>query len=809
MTAAGTSLGALTLTFLTDSAVGRGEGTAGVVDAEVETDPLGLPLMGGKTLHGLLRDSWLQMAPCFPQLEEAAVRILGPEGDLDEEAILHVGDAMADAVLRAHVARALSRSESPIPREEVLGACTAIRQQTAQTRRGEPERGTLRATRVLRAGQTLVAPLHWLSQPDDADREVLRRATAGVRHVGLGRNRGLGVVALRLEAARESAPEITPTRASVDVTAGVPAGPGCYVPVHLELEAPAVLTGPAQGANRVATLPYAPGSTIRGALAALIANEVGEHDARRDLDDLVLSGKVRFLNAHPTGEGRRSVPRPLSFHTEKRPRDERERIDAIAIGEEGDDLAPDLTLVPAREPFVRRSGAAFAAVEPSRTARLHHQRDRTMGRAWTRITSEGAEEPRGALFSYESLSPNQELIAFLQIVVDGEERGDILERLRDRLHGRTVLLGRSRRAGYGGRARVQLGPPRDRELDTVDVQGEDLEIGARLRALLLAPYIGRDPRTGQQDPVALECELTSALGGRARIVERVWTATRVQAFNRHWGAPVPTVPALAGGSVLLLAAEAPLPAALLRDIEHQGLGERREEGFGRIAFLRAPELRVRSEPALPSRQPSPGPMTEEARRLQHSIARARLERALDARAAEVVREATRLPAASLLARIRTPLQRRPEIALARLEEWLTPVKARQEASEPGNALREPALAALRRCRVPAAGLNARGAIPLDRWLAGLARPDDENDASRAARIRRAVPDLRAIVQRSCLSQDPAAIDDLATAVDDDADANLVRLLDGVLGGLMVQAARERAAKAKERSAASNASGGST
>lgn len=803
MSAVATAPSALALTFLTDSAVGRGEGTAGVVDADVETDDLGLPLMGGKTLHGLLRDSWLQMAPCFGQLEEAAVRILGPEGDLEEEAILHVGDAMADPSLRAHVARAVNRSENRIPREEVLAACTAIRQQTAQTRGGEPERGTLRATRVLRAGQTLVAPLLWLRDADEADLEVLRRAAAGVRHVGLGRNRGLGVVQLRLAAEQASAARNTPTRAPNNA----PRGPGCYVPLHLELEAPAVLTGPAAGANRIATLPYAPGSSIRGALAALIMRDDGEQNVRRDLDDLVLSGKVRFLNAHPAAAGRRTVPRPLSLYTEKGSGDEpesgrgAERIDTTAIPDAEQDPTRDVTFVPAKELFVRRDGATLVAVDPSRTARLHHQRDREMGRAWT---PEGSEEARGGLFSYESISAGQELIAFVQIASGGDERRDLLARLRDRLDGQTMLLGRSRRAGYGGRARVEVGLPRERELDTVDVQNEDLQIGGRLRVLLLAPYIGRDPVTGQHDPAALDRELEAALGGTARIVERVWAATRVEAFNRYWGVPVPTVPALAGGSVLLLEAEAQLPAGLLRDLEHQGLGERREEGFGRIAFLRAPELRVRIEPALSSSPPPAGPMTDEARHLQLAIAQARLERALDARAAEVVRGATRLPASSLLARLRAPLQRTPAQGLSRLEEWLTLPATRKGVGDDKKALRAPAVVALGRCRVPATGLKARGEMPLERWLARLARPDTHEDGSRAERIRRTVPDLRAIVQRSCLSEEPGALDDLATAVDGDADANVVRLLDAVLGGLMVRAARERAAAAaKEGSAGEN------
>jgi hypothetical protein len=64
----------LAVELLSDTTFGRGQGTAGEVDVEVEHDGEGLPLVRGKTLHGLLRDAWLSMSVHFSDLADAQRR---------------------------------------------------------------------------------------------------------------------------------------------------------------------------------------------------------------------------------------------------------------------------------------------------------------------------------------------------------------------------------------------------------------------------------------------------------------------------------------------------------------------------------------------------------------------------------------------------------------------------------------------------------------------------------------------------------------------------------------------------------------
>jgi len=186
--------------LLSDTTFGRGEGTAGAVDVEVEHDACGLPMLGGKALRGLLRDSWLSMQECFPELRVAGRRVLGPHGDLEETAILRVGDATIEESARAFFISATERQHHPLAPETILAALTEIRSQTSEERTtGAPARTTLRSARVALCGLKLVAPLSWLEAPDPGDARCLAMAALATRHGGLARNRGRGHLRITID----------------------------------------------------------------------------------------------------------------------------------------------------------------------------------------------------------------------------------------------------------------------------------------------------------------------------------------------------------------------------------------------------------------------------------------------------------------------------------------------------------------------------------------------------------------------------------------------------------------------------------
>lgn len=212
----GTSPSFLQIELLSDTTFSRGEGAAGVVDTEVERDDLGMPFIGGKTVRGLLRDSWLSMSRHFPSLVDAAARVLGRSQAVDESCRLRIGDAVLPAEIRAAVRRAAEREEHPLAPRAILDGFTSIRYQTAEHREtGAPDVKTLRSSRIVLRGFVFEASLSWLDryQPTASDVRLLALCALATRHGGLLRNRGRGHIRMTLdgdlEKTRESAEATT------------------------------------------------------------------------------------------------------------------------------------------------------------------------------------------------------------------------------------------------------------------------------------------------------------------------------------------------------------------------------------------------------------------------------------------------------------------------------------------------------------------------------------------------------------------------------------------------------------------------
>ncbi|MBI2567943.1 MAG: hypothetical protein HYV63_13005 [Candidatus Schekmanbacteria bacterium] len=360
-----------------------------------------------------------------------------------------------------------------------------------------------------------------------------------------------------------------------------------YLHYKLRLRSPAIVSTLSGDPNSAATQPFIPGSALRGVLAArLIATGVaGDADEFRRL---ILSGDVRYLHAYPELAGERSLPSSSSWRSEKA--DPSRAIDLAAFSGDidasvdADDFErvwPNEALVAVPEPFAAASASAGgrSIAAPSIGSRLHQQRDRVKGRPW----KDPAEQPHGALFVYEYLEPDQVFRGIVQIMPAAAAD---MERIKTVLGAEPILVGRSRRAGYGGEAEVELTGQTQREYQSVSGSiSRDVAAGTVFNGFLASAYIGRHPTTGQIDPSALRQELLRRLGAAATVERTRWTFEAVGGFNQKWRLEVPQAQAVAAGAVLVLKATAAIPAASLRAIEHEGIGERRVEGFGRLLFL--------------------------------------------------------------------------------------------------------------------------------------------------------------------------------------------------------------------------------
>ena len=192
----------LHIELLSDTAFGRGDGVAGLVDAEVQHDSYGFPYLSGKTLKGLLM---AECAEVLGALEAAnpiahqdllpqAAFLFGDPGSEQEQGYMHVGNACLPEDFRAAVAL----QKHPLSPDEVLEAFTTLRRQTAMDAGGAPKRNSLRTQRVILRQTAFEARLDFISSPVEESLALLAACVLALRRAGSHRHRGEGRIRARL-----------------------------------------------------------------------------------------------------------------------------------------------------------------------------------------------------------------------------------------------------------------------------------------------------------------------------------------------------------------------------------------------------------------------------------------------------------------------------------------------------------------------------------------------------------------------------------------------------------------------------------
>ena len=417
-------------------------------------------------------------------------------------------------------------------------------------------------------------------------------------------------------------------------------------------------------------------------------------DRQRDFNNLVLGGKVCYLNAYPRVEGRRSLPTLLSMRHQKDKQDNSSKIDLCAFDDED---WPEDELSAIGEGFLTIGLAKPQLFNPDISSRVHQQRDREKGRAW----KDEAGKTHGAIFTFESLDANQEFEGLIQMHGESDdELNDIEEQIKDLLkEGEKLLFGRSRRKSYGGLASVSWSDHRSSEVVGGAREGlrplsNDIVQNERFRVLLTSPAIVRNQRTGQIDPAFLEEAIVRLLHQKARKIRTLWSFDVIGGFNRKWRLSLPQAMAVSAGSVIVLEAEEALSIDDLKKIEHKGIGERKTEGFGRILFLDMPQRYI----SLPKFIESPHNTTVDddpgglVLDIEKRIVQGQIERKIEEQAAMLAQSAANLPNNSLIGRLRTQLRGPDHMkSLDTLTIWLDGNDEQQ--------LKQPAMDQLRECKV--------------------------------------------------------------------------------------------------------------
>lgn len=381
--------------------------------------------------------------------------------------------------------------------------------------------------------------------------------------------------------------------------------------------------------NSSSSYDFIPGSALRGALASRYIEKNGMTDVVRWL---FFSDQVCFLNAYPfvwnesAGNMQPAWPLPLSW-----------RYSADDV-----ETIYDQAIAPASVQDKLKALHGFsdyyftvAIGQPDRRISIHTQRHRDFGRA---------RRNSGAVFQYDALDAGQTLRGALVYTLDASdplmtEKQKAIETIVSWLDG-DMHLGGSRTAGYGS-VRLSVVRPSEEEdaqwaIDKAVEPSKPVAGDAPLIILLLSDLLLRDKESGQwtTDPrdvaKALDLELITA-----------YTGTRsVGGFNRTWNLPLVQRTAFQMGSVFVCRLPTHDDAKSIKTVLTalgSGLGEGRNDGFGRIAVNWQQEA-VLARSKADQAQPEPvalsenTPVADLARQMVGRMLRQRIEAQAIARA---------------------------------------------------------------------------------------------------------------------------------------------------------------------------------
>jgi CRISPR-associated protein Csx10 len=337
--------------------------------------------------------------------------------------------------------------------------------------------------------------------------------------------------------------------------------------------------------NSAIGLPFVPGSVLRGALVSryLQTENPGDLAKNPETRALFLDGTVAFLNAYPCLEGVRLLPCPFSWFTEK----------TLAGEDTGTlyDWAVDssiqlkqpkspknaefcvLTWPELSQSFDEDALEALASgkePEPPQAQFYNPAREINVHIA---LVKANTRTDANKVYRYDALAAGEVLKGAI-VAPDNFDLGPLQTLLEETAD---LFLGSAHTAGYG---HVQV-----KSLDVIKGWTEYPVMDAPSDVVivtLLSDTILRGP-DGQ-----FSADLDGALADLFEVpdleAERKYQRVGlVGGFNRKWGLPLVQTWALRAGSVFVYPADK-VDVDQLRKLIAAGIGERRAEGFGRVAI---------------------------------------------------------------------------------------------------------------------------------------------------------------------------------------------------------------------------------
>ncbi|MDD4049024.1 MAG: RAMP superfamily CRISPR-associated protein, partial [Clostridia bacterium] len=582
-----------------------GEGVAGIVDTEIAHE-YGLPIIPAKRIKGCLLEVAKELLDCDVVGMKEVCLLFGASGQ-GNSGMLHVQDLHIYKVpnflgIKGDTSEFITvedyddlvqrlKNQNKILPAEVLDELTFLRTRTAIEGESKTAKKTsLRTLRVMKKGIVLRCKVSidtYLKEDKKKDKKekkierLLKDCVKGLRHMGLGKTRGLGEVRCRL--GKMSEPD-TSCSEQFDIPYKEKEEVELRYQVHLDN--PLIFPGENGLYNTCEN--WIPGSAMLGALAGMyIAKHELKKNAHQDKDfaEIFLRDGVKFGYAFPMVNGQVFYPCPATWQRVKHEDRYYDLADEIlkqkgSVSQQEDKTIHQQEQRCSVKKLVCREEEGLCLHEPAKQLRTHHARpvDRGIGHAWKDEEQRKGTGDTGQLFQYLSLCAGQTFAGTLR----GEARHikALLECLQER--NNRLRLGRSRTAEYGD---VTFKP---QEVTVASVSDkENIRPKTSLKKFtlwLISPMMLCDEDTGRivQDPQIFLNEIENCLKCEVKQVHPFLKFTQLAGYNSKWRLPKPQRQVLAGGTALVIETKEPVRSA---DIEGRLWGMNTGEGCGEVKVI--------------------------------------------------------------------------------------------------------------------------------------------------------------------------------------------------------------------------------
>lgn len=357
----------LYIKLLSDLCTYSGESYNNMVDTDVVYDKYGIPYIPAKRIKGCIREAALELLEFGLISKDTYEKLFGKEGDQQS------GFSMSNAYLKEHtalvaVAEHFKENGLAAP-QNVLEQYTDLRTQTAvDLETSVADKSSLRTKRVLRRGLEFEAECNPGKKMNAELQESLKLAVSLVKHMGVSRSRGLGLVEMKLEDDSTGKMEAEESNKHVLITKEQLKEQN-KISYRITLKSTMVCKSP-QG-NQAQTQDYIAGSKVLGLLAGALGREA--------YLDLMEHHGIGVSNAYIMNGEKRCMPARISLQKQK----------DQSYDEEGKMLVKDMLYDPdVTGKQMTPAGVAYLDAD-NHTASVvteisyHHQRptDKSVGRA--------------------------------------------------------------------------------------------------------------------------------------------------------------------------------------------------------------------------------------------------------------------------------------------------------------------------------------------------------------------------------------------------------------------------------------------